>query len=382
MKVYLDHSATTPVSETVLQKMLPYFSQHFGNANSLHAFGREAAQAVDASRQQVAQALGCKPSEIYFTSGGTESDNWALKGILAKNPNKKQLILSRIEHAAMLATAKQLSKDGYTVRYLDVDREGLVNPKQLEEIITDETALVSCMLANNEIGTIQPIAELAEIAHRHGALMHTDAVQAVGSINVDVRQLHVDLLSLSAHKFYGPKGIGVLYKKTGVLIEPLIVGGHQERTMRGGTSNVPLIVGLGEAMSQATADLDSNAERIKALRDRFVERVLKEIADTVYNGSKDLRLPGNANFSFKYIEGEGLLSLLDLNGIAVSTGSACSSGSLEPSHVMLAIGCSVPQSHGSIRFSFGRENTEEQVDYVVEKLAACVKRLREMSPLM
>lgn len=382
MKVYLDHSATTPVDPAVLECMLPYFSECAGNANSLHSFGRAAAAAVDKARGQVAAAIGCKPQEVYFTSGGTESDNWALKGIAAKNREKgDHIIISAIEHAAMLSSAKQLEKQGFRISYLGVDSDGIVKLDELERIIDDKTILVSVMTANNEIGTIQPIREIAKIAHTHGALMHTDAVQAVGNIPVDVRELDVDLLSLSGHKFYGPKGIGVLYKRTGVAIEPLNAGGHQERTMRGGTTNVPAVVGIGAAIELAMRNLAENAAHERMLRDRFAERVLAEIPDAIYNGSKVHRLPGNANISFRYIEGESILQMLDIQGIAVSTGSACSSGSLEPSHVMLAIGCTIPQSHSSIRFSFGKENTVEETDYVAEKLAKCIRTLREMSPL-
>jgi len=382
MKVYLDNSATTALAPEVLEAMLPYMTEHYGNANSLHSFGREAFKAVDLARNQVAQAIHCKPNEVYFTSGGTESDNWVLKGIAAKHCRKgRHIIVSAIEHAAMLSTCKQLEKQGFEITYLPVDHEGLVSVEDLKAAIRKDTILVSVMLVNNEIGTIQPIRQLADVAHSAGALMHTDAVQAVGVIPVDVVELGVDLLSLSAHKFYGPKGIGALYKRTGIAIEPLMSGGHQERTMRGGTTNVPAVVGLGAAITTAVAQVEENAARIKQIRDHFVDRVLNEIPDSTFNGSKTARTAGNANISFRYIEGESILQMLDLNGIAVSTGSACSSGSLDPSHVMLAIGCTIPQSHSSIRFSFGKHNTLEEADYVVEKLKKCIGTLRAMSPL-
>ncbi|MDR0426359.1 MAG: cysteine desulfurase NifS [Clostridiales bacterium] len=381
-RIYLDHAATTPVDKAVLADMLPYFSDIAGNANSLHSFGREGAYAVDTARRQIAADLGVKPTEIYFTSGGTEADNWAVKGIAALDKNRGgHLITSKIEHHAVLCAFEQLEKQGYAVTYLDVDGEGLVSPEALEREIRPDTFLVSVMLANNEIGTIQPIRELCEIAHRRKLIFHTDAVQAIGSIPVNITALGVDMLSFSAHKFYGPKGIGVLYIKSGIRPDKLIAGGHQERSRRGGTTNVPSVVGLAAALRLALENLDENAEAIRALRDSFVKRVEDTIPHVVYNGSRDKRLPGNASFSFAFIEGESLLLNLDLNGIACSSGSACSSASLEPSHVLLATGLPIELAHGSIRFSFGKSNTSDDVAYTVEKLTEAVKKLREMSPL-
>lgn len=383
-EIYLDHAATTKLDDRVLEKMLPYFTEIYGNANSQHAFGRNAQKAVDEARDGIAKLIGAKPSEIYFTSGGTESDNWALRGICRALKGKgKHLIVSKIEHAAMLSTAKELEKDGFEFSYIGVDEEGFINLKELENSIRDDTIFIGCMLANNEIGTIEPIKKIAEIAHKHGIFCFTDAVQAMGALDVDVNDLGVDAMSFSAHKFNGPKGIGALYIKTGVKIDRLISGGHQERTKRGGTTNVPAVVGFYEALRLAEKDLQKNAEYVSSLRDKFIKKVTEEIPFVKLNGPKDgkKRLPNNANFSFGYIEGESILFSLDLAGIAVSSGSACSSGSLEPSHVLLAIGVSEETAHGTIRFTFGKENTEEEVDFVVEKLKETVERLRAMSPL-
>ena len=383
-EIYLDHAATTKLDDRVLEKMLPYFTEIYGNANSQHAFGRNAQKAVDEARDGIAKLIGAKPSEIYFTSGGTESDNWALRGICRALKGKgKHLIVSKIEHAAMLSTAKELEKDGFEFSYIGVDEKGFINLKELENSIRDDTIFIGCMLANNEIGTIEPIKKIAEIAHKHGIFCFTDAVQAMGALDVDVNDLGVDAMSFSAHKFNGPKGIGALYIKTGVKIDRLISGGHQERTKRGGTTNVPAVVGFYEALRLAEKDLQKNAEYVSALRDKFIKKVTEEIPFVKLNGPKDgnKRLPNNANFSFGYIEGESILFSLDLAGIAVSSGSACSSGSLEPSHVLLAIGVSEETAHGTIRFTFGKENTEEEVDFVVEKLKETVERLRAMSPL-
>ena len=383
-EIYLDHAATTKLDDEVLKKMLPYFTEVYGNANSQHSFGRTAQKAVDEARDGIAKLIGAKPSEIYFTSGGTEGDNWALRGVCRALKGKgKHVIISKIEHPAMLSTAKELEKDGFEVSYIGVDEEGFIDLDELENAIRKDTIFIGCMLANNEIGTIEPIKKVAEIAHSHGVFCFTDAVQAVGAIPVDVSELGVDAMSFSAHKFNGPKGVGALYIKTGVKIDRLISGGHQERTKRGGTTNVAGVVGLYEALSIAEKNLEKNAEKVSALRNAFVEKVLKEIPFVKLNGAKDFskRLPSNANFSFGYIEGESILFSLDLAGIAVSSGSACSSGSLEPSHVLLAIGVSEETAHGTIRFSFGKENTAEEVDYVVEKLKETVERLRAMSPL-
>ena len=381
-KVYLDHSATTPLDREVLQDMIPYFCDEFGNANSMHAFGQAGAQAVDGARRKIASLIGAKPNEIYFTSGGTEADNWAIKGMARKMKGKRsKIITSAIEHAAIMSSCKQMENEGFTTVYLPVDEYGVVKEDEFIKQLTPDTALVSIMLANNEIGTIQPIKRLAELAHEKGIYFHTDAVQAVGSIKVNVNELGVDLMSFSAHKFYGPKGIGVIYIRGGVKPDKFMTGGHQERTMRGGTTNVPAVVGMASALERAVNKLDENYEYVKSLRDRFVNRVMDEIPSVIYNGHPSQRLPQNANFAFEYIEGESILMLLDLEGISCSSGSACSSGSLEPSHVLLATGLPIERAHGSIRFSFGKGNTVEEVDYTVEKLKQIVEKLRKMSPL-
>lgn len=380
--VYFDHAATTPVAEEVFEKMKPYFTEVFGNANSQHAYGREAVKAVDEARDTIASLINCKPSELYFTSGGTESDNWALRGVANAYKNKgNHIIISPIEHAAMLVTAKALTKQGFKVDYMKVDEYGFVDIEHLKNLMTDKTVLVCCMMANNEVGTIEPIKEIAKIAHAHGALCFTDAVQAAGVLKIDVKDLDVDLMSMSSHKIYGPKGVGALYVKNGVKVESIITGGHQERTKRGGTTNVAGVVGFSEAFKIAVRDIDKNFEYVSGLRDRFIEKVLNEVPFVKLNGPRENRLPANADFSFKYIEGESILFSLDLAGIAVSSGSACSSGSLEPSHVLLALGVPEGLAHGSIRFSFGKHNTVEEVDYAVDVLKESVGRLREMSPL-
>jgi len=380
--IYLDHAATTPLDKEVLNKMLPYFTENFGNANSQHYFGRQAAIAVDAARDSIAKEIGAKPSEIYFTSGGTEADNWAIKGAAKQYQKKgKHLIISKIEHAAMISSAKELEKDGFEISYLGVDKDGKIDLEELKSIIRPDTIFIGIMMANNEIGTLEPIEEASKIAKEHGILFFTDAVQAAGSLKIDVSKGNIDLLSFSGHKFYGPKGIGVLYIKTGIMIGKLIVGGHQERTRRGGTTNVPAVVGIAEAFRLANIDMQKKNAYIKNLRDVFIDRVLKEIPSVKLNGHRYDRLPNNANFSFEYIEGESILFSLDLKGIAVSSGSACSSGSLEPSHVLLATGMPEGLSHGSIRFTFGKDNTIEDVNFAVETLKEIVERLRKMSPL-
>ena len=369
--IYFDHAATTPLCKEALEKMLPYFTDVFGNPNSQHAYGRESVKAVDEARDAIAKIINCKPNEVYFTSGGTEGDNWALRGIAHAYKNKgKHLIISPIEHAAMLATAKALKKEGF-----EIDLE------HLKTIVRDDTIFVGCMLANNEVGTIEPIKEIAEIAHAKGAVCFTDAVQAAGVLKTDVKELGVDMMSMSAHKIYGPKGVGALYIRNGLKTESILTGGHQERMKRGGTTNVPGIVGFAEAFKIADRDREKNFEYVSSLRDRFIDRVLTEVPFVKLNGPRTGRLPANADFSFKFIEGESILFSLDLAGIAVSSGSACSSGSLEPSHVLLALGLPEELAHGSIRFSFGKHNTVEEVDYAVETIKAAVQRLREMSPL-
>lgn len=381
--IYFDHAATTPVDKRVLEKMLPFFSENFGNANSQHVFGRNAVRYVDEARDTIATIINAKPSEVYFTSGGTEADNWALRGIAHAYKNKgNRIIISPIEHAAMLSTAKALEKEGFKIDFMKVDSEGTIDLNHLKSIIGGDVILVACMTANNEVGTIEPIKEMVKIAHEAGALAFTDAVQAAGVLHLDVKELNVDLMSMSSHKIYGPKGIGALYVRTGVKIEPIISGGHQERMKRGGTTNVPAVVGFAEAFKIAAAEIDENYKYVSSLRDRFIERVLKEVPFVKLNGARgEKRLPANADFSFEFIEGESILFSLDLAGIAVSSGSACSSGSLEPSHVLLALGLPEELAHGSIRFSFGKHNTAEEIDYAVEELKKAVERLRAMSPL-
>lgn len=381
--IYFDHAATTPLCNEAFEKMKPYFTQIFGNANSQHAFGREAVKAVDEARDSIAKIINCKPNELYFTSGGTESDNWALRGVAhAFRAKGKHLIISPIEHAAMLSTAKALEKEGFTVDFMKVDEEGFVDLVHLKSIIRPDTIFIGCMMANNEVGTIEPIKEIAKIAHEHGAICFTDAVQAAGVLKIDVKDLGVDLMSMSSHKIYGPKGVGALYIRNGLIIDSIITGGHQERMKRGGTTNVAGVVGFAEAFKIADRDIEKNFEYVSSLRDRFIDRVLAEVPFVKLNGPrKENRLPANADFSFRFIEGESILFSLDLAGIAVSSGSACSSGSLEPSHVLLALGLPEGLAHGSIRFSFGKHNTVEEVDYAVEVLKQAVTRLREMSPL-
>lgn len=380
--IYFDHAATTPLDRTVLEKMLPYFTDVFGNPNSQHYYGREAVKAVDDARDTIAKFIGAKPSELYFTSGGTESDNWALRGVAHAYKNKgNHIIISPIEHAAMIVTAKALVKEGFKVDFMKVDEFGFVDLEHLKSIVTPNTIFVGCMMANNEVGTIEPIKEIAEIAHSVGAVCFTDAVQAAGVLKINVKELGVDMMSMSSHKIYGPKGVGALYIRNGLKVESILTGGHQERMKRGGTTNVPGIVGYAEAFKIAERDMDKNFEYVSMLRDHFIDRVLEEVPFVKLNGPRENRLPANADFSFKFIEGESILFSLDLAGIAVSSGSACSSGSLEPSHVLLALGLPEELAHGSIRFSFGKHNTVEEVDYAVETIKTAVKRLREMSPL-
>ena len=381
-RIYFDHAATTPVDPRVLEKMMPYFTQKFGNPNSQHFFGRETVSAVDDARDAIAACIGAKPSEIYFTSGGTEADNWALCGAAhAFVARGRHLIVSAVEHPAMISAAKELVKEGFDVTFAEVDEYGLVDLEKLERAIRPDTIFVGVMTANNEVGTIQPVKEIAALCKARGIVFFTDAVQAAGAIPLDVKALGADMLSFSAHKFYGPKGVGALYVRSGLRIGKLIAGGHQERSMRGGTTNVPAVVGMAQALRIACAELEKNAAYVTSLRDRFIKRVLAEIPYVKLNGHPEKRLPANANFSFRYIEGESLLFSLDLKNIAVSSGSACSSGSLEPSHVLLAMGLPEGLAHGSIRFSFGKDNTVEQVDYAVDALKEITVKLRALSPL-
>jgi len=380
--IYMDHSATTPTRKEVLDAMIPYYTEHFGNPSSIYSIARESKKAIDTARAQVAKALNAEPDEIYFTSGGSESDNWAIKGIAFANRKKgNHIITSKIEHHAVLHTFEYLEKEGFTVTYLPVDKYGCVDPVELEKAITDKTILVSIMYANNEIGTIEPIPELAAVAKKHKVYFHTDAVQAIGNIPIDVKAQDIDLLSLSAHKFYGPKGVGVLYIRKGVKIDNLIHGGGQERRRRAGTENIAGIVGLGKAIEMVTADIEGHNRKIRAMKDRLQAGILEKIPNAYLNGHPEKRLPGNINISFEFIEGESMLLWLDDEGICASTGSACTSGSLEPSHVLLATGLPVEISHGSLRLTLGDSNTQEDVDFVLGALPKIVLRLREMSPL-
>lgn len=381
-RIYLDNAATTAVSPEVLETMLPYFTECFGNPSSIHGTGREAAKAVSAARKQVAAAIGAQPQEIYFTAGGSESDNWAIKGTaFAKKSKGNHIITTAIEHHAVLHTCKWLEKQGFEVTYLPVDETGMVSPADVEKAVTDRTILISVMAANNEIGTVQPIAEIGRIAHEHGIVFHTDAVQAIGAIPINVNEMNIDMLSMSGHKFHGPKGIGVLYVRKGVRLDTLIHGGAQERGQRAGTENLAGIVGIGKAIELATANLTENAARMTVLRDKLINGILKEIPDVRLNGHPTDRLPNNCNVSIRYVEGEALLLRLDLAGIAGSSGSACTSGSLDPSHVLLAIGLPHEIAHGSLRLSLGTDTTEEQIDEVLKVLPGIVSDLRAMSVL-
>jgi cysteine desulfurase len=381
--IYMDNAATTAVRSEVLDAMLPWFTQHYGNPSSIHSVGRDAKRAVEAARKQVAAAIGAQPQEIYFTAGGSESDNWAIRSASEMLEKKgKHIITSAVEHHAVLHTCEYLEKKrGYRVTYLPVDEYGRVNSEDVRNAIASDTVLISVMAANNEIGTLQPIAEIGKIAKAAGVLFHTDAVQAVGAIPIDVNALNVDLLSLSAHKFHGPKGVGALYIRKGVRMDNLIYGGAQERNLRAGTENLASIVGLGRAIEIAVAELPEYAARMTKLRDRLIDGIQAEIPDVRLNGHRTERLPGNVNVSVRYIEGESLLMRLDLAGVEGSSGSACTSGSLDPSHVLLAIGLPHEIAHGSLRLSLGIENTDEDVDTVLAVLPGIVKDLRAMSPL-
>ena len=381
-RIYMDNAATTRVTEPVFEAMKPYFCEKFGNPMSVHSFGRESRRAVEEARRQVAAALNADSREIYFTGCGTESDNWALRGAAyAKGNTRRTLVTTTIEHHAILHTAEQLEKEGFKVVYVPVDEFGIVKLDEMEKAITEDVFLVSVMTANNEIGTIQPIEEIARMAHAKGALFHTDAVQAIGSVKIDVKAMGIDLLSLSGHKFHAPKGVGALYMKNSVHVERLIRGGAQERTQRAGTENLASIVGLGKAIELATADIDAHNAKLIEMRDHMISEILTRIPETRLNGDAKRRLPGNVNVSVRYIEGESLLLSLDLKGIAASSGSACTSGALDPSHVLLAIGLPHEVAHGSLRLTMNEENTMEEVDTVVEALVEIVKRLRAMSPL-
>ncbi len=378
--VYLDYSATTPVKDQVLQEMIPYFTEKFGNPSSLYDKGLESKDAVTHAREQVAELINAKPSEVFFTAGGTEADNWAVFGTAEKLKAKgNHIITTKVEHHAMLHSCAALEKDGFQVTYLDIDKEGFVDLKQLEEAITDKTILISIMLVNNEIGTIQPIKEAAAIAKRHKVLFHTDAVQGLGNVPIDVKDMGVDMMSLSSHKIYGPKGVGALYIRKGVSIANYMYGGAQENRKRAGTENLPGIVGFGKAAELAKANFDNHVKHCTQLRDYLKDRIINEIPDTFVNGTMEHRHPGNLNVTFEYIEGEAILLLLNQFGISVSTGSACSSASLEPSHVLSALGVPVEMIHGTVRFTVGDFTTKEDIDYVVDNLKTVVAKLREIS---
>jgi cysteine desulfurase len=380
--VYFDNNATTKVAEEVLAEMEPYFCQLYGNPSSMHTFGGQIGTKIRQAREQVAELLGCDPSELIFTSGGTESDNTAIKSVLAAAPNKRKIITTRVEHPAVLAVCRELEINGYIVIELAVDREGRLDLNELQENIDDDTALVTIMYANNETGVIFPIDKIAEIVTSRGITFHTDAVQAVGKIPLNLSKSHIDLLSLSGHKLHGPKGVGVLYVRKGTRLPPFMLGGHQEGGRRAGTENVPAIIGLGKACELAAKNIKEENDKVKLLRDKLEDAILKKCPDARLNGDKYNRLPNTSNISFEYIEGEAILLMLDKFGICASSGSACTSGSLEPSHVLRAMGVPFTAAHGSIRFSLSRYNTEEEVDYTIEKLPSIVNRLRELSPFV
>ncbi|MBU3811833.1 MAG: cysteine desulfurase NifS [Candidatus Niameybacter stercoravium] len=381
-RIYLDHAATTPVKPEVLDAMMPYFTQSFGNPSSIYQVAQINKKAIDDARETIAKHLGANTNEIFFTSGGTEADNWAIKGIVEANKNKgNHIITTKIEHHAVLHTCEYLEKQGFEVTYLDVNEEGVIDLEALKAAIKDTTILISIMYANNEVGTIMPIKEIGAIAKEHGIAFHTDAVQAIGQVRIDVKEQNIDALSLSGHKIYGPKGIGVLYIRRGLRITNLIHGGAQERGRRAGTENVPAIVGIAKAMELAYTDFEAKNERIKGLRDKLMNGILESIPYSKLNGSRTNRLTNNVNIGFEFVEGESLLLLLDMNGVAASSGSACTSGSLDPSHVLLALGLPHEKAHGSLRLTLGENSTEEEVDYVLEKLPAIVQRMRDMSPL-
>lgn len=376
--VYLDHAATTYVKEEVLEEMMPYFNKNFGNPSSLYKIGQDNKKAVDIAKARIAKAIGAKVDEIYFTAGGCEADNWVLKGIAFANQERgNHIITTSIEHPAIINSCKFLEKHGFEVTYLDVDEYGMISLNELEKSIKDTTILISIMFANNEIGTVQPIKEIGEIAKKYKVYFHTDAVQAVGSIKIDVDKMSIDMLSMSGHKFYGPKGIGVLYIKNGTNIENLIHGGGQENGKRAGTENVPAIVGIGKAIDIAYNNFDKNNEKTLFLRERLIEGIISKIPSARLNGHRTSRLPGNVNFSFEGIEGGALLELLNLEGISASAGSACSAKNAKPSHVLSAIGLESDKIRGSLRLSIGADNTEEDIDYAIDVLTSSVEKLRE-----
>ena len=378
----MDHNATTPVHPVVLDAILPYYREMYGNASSVHAFGREARGAMEEAREKIAEFIGAQPREVIFTSGGTESDNFAIEGAAFENSKKgNHIVTSSIEHHAVLNTCKHLETHGFEVSYLGVDRYGMVDPDNVREAVKEDTILITIMHANNEVGTIEPMQEIGRIAKEEGIIFHTDAVQAVGKILVNVDELGVDLMSMSAHKIYGPKGIGALYMRRGTKVEPLVRGGHHERNRRGGTENVPGIVGFGKAIEIAAADMEEEGKRLWNLTEKLKTGLQDQLEYVYANSHPTQRLPNTMNISFEFLEGESIVLNLDMKGIAVSTGSACTSGSLEPSHVLMALGLSPAAAQGAIRFSLGRDNTESDVNYVLEELPPIIRRLREMSPL-
>jgi cysteine desulfurase len=380
--IYMDHAATTAVKPEVLEAMIPYFTEKYGNPSSIYSLGRENKKAIDDAREKVAKAIGAQSKEIFFTSGGSEADNWALEGIAFANQSKgKHIITTNIEHHAISHTCEFLKKQGFEITYVPVDNQGIVHIEEIEKAIRPDTILISVMFANNEIGTIQPIKEIGALAREREIYFHTDAVQAVGNIPIDVVDMNIDMLSLSAHKFYGPKGVGVLYIRDGVRIYPLIHGGAQERGKRASTENVAGIVGLGKAIELASNNLEEYNQKLIKLRDRAIKEILEKIPYARLNGNRENRLPGNVNISFEFIEGESILLMLDMKGICASSGSACTSGSLDPSHVLLAIGLPHEIAHGSLRLTFGEENTDSDLDYLLETLPPIIERLRAMSPL-
>ncbi len=382
-KVYLDNAATTPVKKEVLEAMLPFYTEHYGNPSSIHFYGRDAKKAVDSARNQVAKLINAYPNEIYFTAGGSEADNWAIKGLAFRKENKgKHIITTKIEHHAVLHTCEYLEKNfGFDVTYLDVMKDGIIDIEQFKNSIREDTFLVTIMFANNEIGTVQPIQEIGSICKENNIIFHTDAVQAVGNLEIDVKKMNIDMLSISGHKIYTPKGIGALYIKNGIKPDNIIHGGAQERKKRAGTENVPGIVGLGKACEMAFDDLKEHTAKLKELRDYLIDGIMKAIPHTIITGNREKRLPGTASFCFEFIEGEALLLSLDLVGIAGSSGSACTSGSLDPSHVLMSLGLAHEIAHGSLRLSLSDFTTKEDLDYVIEKLPDIVERLRNMSPL-
>lgn len=380
--IYLDNAATTRTAPEVVEAMMPYFAEYFGNPSSIYGLGSKAKKAVNEARRIIAESLGVKPEEIYFTAGGSEADNWALQATAEAYGQKgKHIITSKIEHHAILHTCEYLEKHGFEITYLDVDAEGKVSPKAVEEAIRPDTILISIMFANNEIGTIEPVKEIGAIAKKHGVLFHTDAVQAYGQLPISAEALGIDMLSASAHKLNGPKGIGFLYIRNGLKLRSLIHGGAQERSRRAGTENVPAIVGFGAAVERAQRLMEEKQTKESMLRDYLIERIEAEVSYCRLNGHRKDRLPNNVNFSFSFIEGESLLIMLDMKGICASSGSACTSGSLDPSHVLLAIGLKHEEAHGSLRLTLSEENTKEELDVVVEAVKSIVERLREMSPL-